>query len=68
MALSLSKTPSFYLVPLLGAVCLFPFVNAAMALLMGMAVALIFGNPHQAAGQKASGVLCGGARCGYEPP
>lgn len=54
MSLALSKPPSFYLIPVLGVICLFPFVNAAMALLMGMGAALLFGNPHQAASSALS--------------
>lgn len=37
---------SYYLVPLLAVVCLLPVVNAAMALLLGLVLALTLGNPY----------------------
>lgn len=36
------------LLPLLALLCLFPFATAPLALLAGVAVALLFGNPHAA--------------------
>lgn len=40
------RRASYIVIPLLAVLCLFPFVTAAMALLLGIAAALIFGNPY----------------------
>lgn len=42
----MSRPLPFYLIPVLGILCLFPFMNAAIALLIGIATALTLGNPH----------------------
>lgn len=40
------RRASYIVIPLLAVLCLFPFITAAMALLLGIAAALIFGNPY----------------------
>lgn len=42
----MQRKASYYVIPLLGVLCLFPFITAAMALLLGMAAALLLGNPY----------------------
>lgn len=40
------RKASYYVIPVLAVVCLLPFVSAAMALVLGMAAALVCGNPY----------------------
>lgn len=42
----MQRKSSYYVIPLLGMLCLFPFVTAAMALVAGMVAALLLGNPY----------------------
>lgn len=46
MGFCLPRHPSTYFLPIVGLICLWPIVTAPMALVAGMAVALIFGNPY----------------------
>lgn len=40
------RKASYYVIPLLALLCLFPFISAAVALVLGIAAALVFGNPY----------------------
>ena len=42
----MSRSFAHYLIPVLAVLCLFPFINAAWALTMGIGAALIIGNPY----------------------
>jgi uncharacterized integral membrane protein (TIGR00698 family) len=51
------KTPGHWLVPALAAATLLPFVSGGVALLAGIAVALLFGNPYAARTKRYSQLL-----------
>lgn len=44
---SVMSTVNLFLLPLMGALCLFPFVSSPVALLLGAGLALWLGNPYQ---------------------
>ncbi len=43
----MARKASYYVIPLLGLLCLFAFMPAAAALCLGIVAALLFGNPYQ---------------------
>jgi uncharacterized integral membrane protein (TIGR00698 family) len=51
-----NKIPEI-LIPLLAVLCFFPFMTSPLALVFGIAIALIFGNPHRAITSKYTKTL-----------
>ncbi len=51
------KSVSIYLIPIIGLLCLTPYISSAVALIVGIIVAVIFGNPYIAHTKKLTSTL-----------